>query len=552
MRYAQPARQAAAVTATMGTRASLKGAGYAHRTPVLSRRVLVRRVSPAWLTEIRTRPQWLRWAAFVFRSIAFTMDGPPVSARTIMTVRLCIGAPDSSGCFSLASPPVIRRRSMTSANIGRGCLLAGLLWGSALAGQVVADDMYAAIDEAAAAVEDRVVAWRRDVHEHPELSNREYRTAKLVAAHLTDLGLEVTTGISNTGVVGLLRGGKPGPVVALRADMDALPVVEQTGLPYASKVTATYLGKEVGVMHACGHDNHVAILMGVASVLTGLRDELPGTVKFVFQPAEEGAPPGEESGAEQMVKEGVLENPEVDAIFALHVFQAGATGMASYRSGGAMASAQTYEIEIVGRQTHGARPWEGVDPIVAGAQIVTALQTIVSRQVDVTVSPAVVTVGTFESGMRYNIVPDRAKLTGTIRSYDAETRELIHREVREIATGVGSALGAEVTVNISRGVPVTYNDPSLTAAMVPTLERIYGKGNVIPAPRQTGAEDFAFFQEKVPGFYFFIGVRPVDVPADEAIPNHSPFFYADEAALLPGVRAMANVAYDYLSGNAGY
>ena len=411
--------------------------------------------------------------------------------------------------------------------------------------------MYAAIDSAAAAVESEVVAWRRDVHEHPELSNREYRTAELVARHLRGLGLVVTTGISNTGVLGVLRGGKPGPVVALRADMDALPVVEQTGLPYASKVTATYLGKEVGVMHACGHDNHVAILMGVASVLTGLRDELPGTVKFIFQPAEEGAPPGEESGAEQMVREGVLENPDVDAIFALHVFQAGTTGTASYRSGGAMASAQSFGIEITGKQTHGARPWEGVDPIVAGAQIVTALQTIVSRQVDITVSPAVVTVGTFESGMRYNIVPDRAKLTGTIRTYDAETRELIHRQVREIATRVGGALGAAVAVTIHRGVPVTYNDPALTAAMVPTLERVYGTGNVTTAPRQTGAEDFSFFQEQVPGFYFYIGVRPVDVPAEETIPNHSPFFYADEAALVPGVRAMANVAYDYLSGNAG-
>ena len=468
-----------------------------------------------------------------------------------MKDRTCTRAPISPP-LTASEPEAFRLRPY--GGLPRGAettaALITLVCGLALANQVYAGELHDAIDEASAAVEAQVVAWRRDVHEHPELSNREYRTAKLVAAHLNDLGLEVTTGISNTGVLGVLRGAKPGPVVALRADMDALPVVEQTGLPYASKVTADYLGKEVGVMHACGHDNHVAILMGVASVLTGLRDELPGTVKFIFQPAEEGAPPGEQSGAEVMVQEGVLENPDVDAIFALHVFQAGTVGTASYRSGGAMASAQSYEIEIVGRQTHGARPWEGVDPIVAGAQIVTALQTIVSRQVDITVSPAVVTVGTFESGTRFNIVPDRAKLTGTIRSYDVETRELVHRQVREIATSVGSALGAEVTVTIDRGVPVTYNDPALTADMVPTLERVYGKENVTTAPRQTGAEDFSFFQEKVPGFYFFIGVRPVDVPAEDTIPNHSPFFYADETALAPGVRAMANVAYDYLTANA--
>ena len=455
-------------------------------------------------------------------------------------------------CTRALSPPAAGRSlPVHSAGVARAAVLLSLACGLGMPGQGVADDFHDAIDAAAAAMEAEVIGWRRDIHEHPELSNREYRTAGLVARHLEALGLEVATGISNTGVVGLLRGGRPGPVVALRADMDALPVVEQTGLPYASTVTANYLGREVGVMHACGHDNHVAILMGVASVLAGLRDEMPGTVKFIFQPAEEGAPPGEESGAEVMVQEGVLENPDVDAIFALHVFQAGTVGTASYRSGGAMASAQSYEIEIVGRQTHGARPWEGVDPIVAGAQIVTALQTIVSRQVDVTVSPAVVTVGTFESGMRYNIVPDRAKLSGTIRTYDVQTREMIHRQVREIATSVGGALGAEVNVTIHRGVPVTYNDPALTAAMAPTLERVYGKENVTTGPRQTGAEDFAFFQEQVPGFYFAIGVRPPDVAPEESIPNHSPFFYADEAALVPGVRAMANVAYDYLRANSG-
>ena len=411
-----------------------------------------------------------------------------------------------------------------------------------------ANDLHAEIDRAAAAGQAQVVAWRRDIHQHPELSNREFRTAELVAGHMRSLGLEIATGIAKTGVVAVLTGGKPGPVVALRADMDALPVVEQTGLPFASKVTSTYLGREVGVMHACGHDAHVAILMGAATVLSGIREQLPGTVKFIFQPAEEGAPPGEEGGAELMVREGVLRNPDVDAIFALHVFQSSAVGTASYRPGGTMASAQSFNIEVIGRQSHGARPWAGVDPIVAGAHIVTALQTIVSRRVDITVSPAVVTVGTFHGGVRSNIVPDKASLSGTIRTYDAKTRNLIHRLVREVATSVGGSLGAEVEVTIDPGVPVTYNDPDLTAAMVPTLARVYGKDNLSVAERVTGAEDFSFFQQEIPGFYFFVGARPAHVPAEDAVPNHSPYFDADEDALLPGVRAMASLAYDYLSG----
>ena len=426
-----------------------------------------------------------------------------------------------------------------------------LLFGGASGSAVAAADIHAQIDRGAAAVEAQVVAWRRDIHQHPELSNREFRTAKLAADHLRSLGLEVTTGIAGTGVLGVLHGGKPGPVVALRADMDGLPVVEQTGLPYASRVTGTYLDQDVGVMHACGHDNHVAILMGVATVLSGMREQLPGTVKFIFQPAEEGAPPGEEGGAEVMVREGVMQDPDVDAIFGLHVFQSGAVGTASYRPGGAMASAQSFYIEVIGQQTHGARPWAGVDPIIAGAHIVTALQTIVSRQVDITVAPAVVTVGSFHGGVRSNIVPDRASLSGTIRTYDDETKALIHRKVEEIATSVGNAMGAEVEVTIHPGVPVTYNDPNLAAAMAPTLERIYGSGNVSLAERLTGAEDFSFFQQQAPGFYFFVGARPAAVPARDAIPNHSPFFYVDEGVLQPGVRAMANLAYDYLSGKPG-
>jgi amidohydrolase len=407
-------------------------------------------------------------------------------------------------------------------------------------------DVHEAIDAASDAVAERVIEWRRDIHAHPELSNREFRTAALVAEHLRSLGLEVETGIAHTGVVGILRGGRPGGVVALRADMDALPVVEQTGLPYASTVRDTYEGQEVGVMHACGHDNHVAILMGAAEVLAGLRDQIAGTVKFIFQPAEEGAPRGEEGGAGLMVREGVLRDPDVEAIFGLHIAQSGVAGTAGYRSAGALASAQRFEIVVTGRQTHGARPWDGVDPIVVGAHIVTALQTIVSRQVDVARAPAVVTVATFHGGVRNNIVPDTATLGGTIRTFDPAVREQIHASIDAIAHGVAQSMGASVEVTIDPGVPVTFNDPELTAQMLPTLQRVY-EGRVAETERITGAEDFAFYQEVVPGLFFFIGGRPVAVPSDQAIPNHSPLFYVDEAALLPGVRAMATLAVDYLN-----
>lgn len=406
------------------------------------------------------------------------------------------------------------------------------------------------IADAARNLEDRVVAWRRDIHRHPELSNREARTAALVAEHLRGLGLEVTTGIAHTGVVGVLRGGKAGPVVALRADMDALPVEERTGLPYASTVRDVYNGQEVGVMHACGHDTHVAILMGAAQVLAGMRDELPGTVKFIFQPAEEGAPKGEEGGAELMIREGVLDDPKVDAIFGLHISQGDAVGEASYRPRGAMASAQSFEIRVRGRQTHGAQPWAGVDPVVVGAHIVTALQTIVSRQIELTRAPAVVTVGTFQAGVRSNIIPDEAILTGTIRTFEADMRAAIQERIRRTATAVAESMGASAEVEIDPGVPVTYNHVELTEAMLPTLQAVYGAGNVRLGDPVTGAEDFSFFQERVPGLFFFIGGRPADVPAERAIPNHSPLFYVDEGALVPGVEVMARLAFDYLSSAA--
>ena len=396
------------------------------------------------------------------------------------------------------------------------------------------------------AVNDKVVAWRRDIHANPELSNREFRTSALVAQHLRSLGIEVQTGVAHTGVIGLLKGGKPGPVIALRADMDALPVVEKTGLPYASTVRGEYQGRDVGVMHACGHDTHVAILMGAAEVLAAVRDELPGTVKFLFQPAEEGAPKGENGGAKMMIEEGALLNPRVDAVVGLHISQSDVVGRASFRPLGLMASAQRFDVEISGSQTHGARPWAGVDPIVAGAQIVNGLQTIASRQIDITQHPVVVTVGQFEAGVRNNIVPETARLSGTIRTFDPNVRGQVHEKIQRIVTQVAASQGATATVDIDPGVPVTYNHAGLTEQLQGTLAAVYGSDNLIVPPPITGAEDFSFFQEQVPGFFFFIGGRPVDVPVSEAIPNHSPYFYVDEGALPLGVHAMSRLAVDYL------
>ena len=416
----------------------------------------------------------------------------------------------------------------------------------------VADVLNETIADEVAAVADRVVAWRRDIHANPELSNREFRTSELVAEHLHDLGIQVQTGVAHTGVVGVLEGGKPGPVIALRADMDALPVTEKTGLPYASKVRGEYQGREVGVMHACGHDNHVAILMGAAEVLAAVRDELPGTVKFLFQPAEEGPPKGENGGAKMMIEEGALQNPQVDAVVGLHISQSDVVGRASFRSLGMMASAQRFDVEITGSQTHGALPWSGVDPIVTGAQIVNGLQTIASRQVDITQHPVVVTVGKFEAGVRNNIVPETARLSGTIRTFDPNVRAQVHEKIERIVTQVAHSQGATATVEIDPGVPVTYNHAELTSQLRPTLEAVYGSDNVSLPPLITGAEDFSFFQEQVPGFFFFIGGRPNDVPAKMAIPNHSPFFYVDESALPLGVHAMSRLAVDYLRAGANH
>ncbi len=406
------------------------------------------------------------------------------------------------------------------------------------------------IDRLAQELNPQVVAWRRDFHEHPELGNRETRTSKIIADELRKLGFEVKTDVAHTGVVGVLRGGKAtssSPVVALRSDMDALPVTEQVDLPFKSRQKAEWNGQTTGVMHACGHDNHMAILLGTATALSRLRSQLPGTVKVIFQPAEEGPPPGEQGGAELMTKEGVLDNPKVDAVFGLHVFPFPA-GTITYRSGPLMASADTFLIKVQGRQTHGAIPWGGVDPIVVGSQIVMGLQTIISRSVNITEAPAVVTVGRFTGGNRSNIVPDTVELEGTIRAFNENVRKDIQRRVRDIATNIAESAGATATVEFGLGYPVTINDPALTEKMVPTLRRVAGAQNVTVGPLTGTAEDFSFFQQKVPGLFFFLGVTPRDQDHTKAAMNHSPLFFADESALPIGVKVMTSLAVDYLNG----
>lgn len=404
----------------------------------------------------------------------------------------------------------------------------------------------AEIDRLAATVEPDLIAWRRYLHEHPELSNREFETAKYIVERLRSFGLEPKTGVAKTGVVALLTGGRPGPVVALRADMDGLPVREEVSVPFASRATAEYDGQRVGVMHACGHDAHMAMLLATARVLTTMRDRIPGTVKFIFQPAEEGAPDAERpAGAALMVQEGVMRNPTVDAVFGLHVWANVETGHVTYRSGPFLAASDTFEIVVTGRQTHGSQPWRGVDPIVAGAQIVNALQTIVSRNVNITELPAVVTVGQFQAGVRNNIIPETARLVGTIRTFRDDVQADVHARVTRIAESVAAAAGATAQVTITKYVPVTANDPALTARMLPTLERA-APGRVHQSDLITGAEDFTFFQREAPGLFFFLGITPA-AEVGRAPQNHSPLFFVDEKALLTGVRALAHLAVDYLA-----
>lgn len=391
----------------------------------------------------------------------------------------------------------------------------------------------------------QVIDWHRDFHEHPELGNREFRTAGIIADHLRSLGMDVTTDVAHTGVVGILQGGRPGPVVALRADMDALPVEEQVDLPFASQVRTQYNGQEVGVMHACGHDNHMAILMGAASVLAEMRETLPGTVMFIFQPAEEGAPAGEEGGAELMIEEGLFDDIRPDAVFGLHVWPIPA-GQIAVREGGTMASSDSFNIRVQGQQTHGAAPWAGIDPIVVASQIVLGLQTIPSRQLDSTLTPSIVTVGAINGGLRSNIIPDSVEMIGTLRTFDADTRQQIHERVERTAKQIASSAGASAEVDINLGYPVTYNDPELTRKMSDTLQRVAGE-NFTEANLITGAEDFSYYANEVPGMFFFLGIAADD--PEMVYPNHSPYFYADESALPVGVQAMTALALDFLEGN---
>ena len=397
-------------------------------------------------------------------------------------------------------------------------------------------------------IESKVIEWRRHLHQYPELSNREYNTADYIAKHLRNLGLQVETGIAYTGVVGLLDTGKPGPTVALRADMDALPVRERVDIPFASKVESEYLGEKVGVMHACGHDSHVAILMGAAEVLTGLKDKLSGKVVFVFQPAEEGAPPGEEGGAQLMVKEGIIDKYGIDVFFGLHISSGLDVGKIMYKPLGMLAASDRFVIKVKGKQTHGSRPWAGVDPITVSAQIIMGLQTIVSRQTELTKEAAVISVGKITGGVRSNIIPEEAEMIGTIRTLDTDMQKIIHEKIKTTAINIAESAGAKAEVDIQVGYPVTYNNPQLTARMLPTMEKTAGEENLVITRPITGAEDFSFFAMEVPGFFFFLGGKPLNVSPFDAAPHHTPDFFLDESGFVLGVRTLSQMVVDYGMG----
>ena len=423
---------------------------------------------------------------------------------------------------------------------------------AALAAVLAAPAAHAAarpeVDAAAQAVQAQVVAWRRDFHQHPELSNREERTSKAVADALRAMGLKPRTGIAHHGVVAIIEGGRPGPKLALRADMDALPVTERVDVPFASKVTTTFNGQTTGVMHACGHDAHTAILLGIAQSLMKMRKDLPGQVMLIFQPSEEGAPVGETGGASLMLKEGLFKDFRPDAVFGLHVFSTVQVGQIAVRSGPEMAASDRFNITVHGRQTHGSRPWGGIDPIVAASEIVTSAQSIVSRRTDIAKLPAVVTFGAINGGIRYNIIPDDVKLIGTIRTFDEGMRQKVFADLKNVAEHVAAAHGATVEANVpdTEGNPVTYNDPALTARMLPSLKAVVGDTNVIEPPLQMGAEDFSYYAKEVPGLFFFVGATGEGIDPQTAPGNHSPEFRLDENALDIGLRAMLEATLDYL------
>ncbi len=394
-------------------------------------------------------------------------------------------------------------------------------------------------------IEDKLIEWRRDFHQNPELSNREFKTAEKIAKHLTDIGLQVETNIAKTGVVAILEGDQPGKVIAIRADIDGLPVTERNDLDFKSEVKTTFLNTETGVMHACGHDTHIAILMATAEVLSKHKDKIKGRIKFIFQPAEEGPPPGEEGGAKLMIKEGVLENPKVDAIFGLHINSQTPVGTIKYKTGGIMASVERFVINVRGKQTHGSQPWSGVDPILISAKIIDGLQTIISREADLTNEAAVITVGKITSGTRFNIIPESSEMIGTVRTLDPKMREMIEKRMKDMVEGIAKAYGGEASIIFQNNTSITYNDEELTARILPSLQTVAGEENVIIMKATTGGEDFSFFQEKVPGVYFFLG--GMTAGNTESFPHHTPDFMIDESGLLLGVKAFTQISIDYLN-----
>ena len=411
-------------------------------------------------------------------------------------------------------------------------------------------DLTGKINAAADNIESKTIVWRRDIHQNPELGNNEFRTAKKVADHLRSLGIEVKDGVGKTGVVGILYGAKPGPCIGLRADMDGLPIVERVDVPFASKAKSTYSGQEVGVMHACGHDTHVAILMGVAEILAGMKNEIKGSIKFIFQPAEEGPPEGEEGGAPLMIKEGAMDNPKVDVIFGLHIESDIEVGKIEYKPGAFMASSDWFTIKVNGKGSHGSQPWKGIDPIAVSAQIINSLQTVVSRQSELTKAPAVITVGKIEGGVRNNIIPESCTMYGTIRTLDKDMQKDIYDKIRRVATNVAEASGATADVTFDTKTLVTYNDPELVKKTLPFIQKAIGVENVRERDWTTGAEDFSYFGEKAPAFFFYLGGMPKGNDPKKAPPHHTADFYVDDSGMKTGIKAFCNLVFDYMNSPA--
>jgi amidohydrolase len=405
------------------------------------------------------------------------------------------------------------------------------------------------ISSAADKIEAKCIEWRRKIHEHPELGNREFNTAKLISAHLMSLGIEVKQGVAKTGVVGILRGAKPGPCVALRADMDALPIVEKPNVPFASKEKANYNGQEVGVMHACGHDTHVAMLMSVAEILSTMKNDLKGTVKFIFQPSEEGPPEGEEGGAPLMVKEGVMENPKVDVIFGMHIESAIEVGHIEYKPGAFMASSDWFHIVVKGKGSHGSQPWLGIDPVAVSAQIIVGLQTIVSRQSELTKAPVVITVGKINAGVRSNIIPEECVMDGTIRTLDSKMQQDVWEKMKRTVSNIAEASGATASLNIDTKTLVTYNTPELVKKMIPSLQSAAGVNNVSEREWTTGAEDFSYYGTKAPSFFFYLGGMPRGNDPAKAPPHHTADFFVDESGMKTGIKAFCDLVIDYMNAN---